>query len=60
LMEQGIDMEEIKKPKATQEMRDLARQTTVIQQNDAQINQAREAHRQAEEHSHDNSRGIER
>jgi hypothetical protein len=60
LMEQGIDMEEIKKPKVTQEMRDLARQTTVIQQNDAQINQAREAHRQAEEHSHDNSRGIER
>ena len=60
LMEQGIDMEDIKKPKVTQEMRDLARQTTVIQQNDAQINQAREAHRQAEEHSHDNSRGIER
>jgi conjugative relaxase-like TrwC/TraI family protein len=59
LVEQGIDMEETKKRKVvTQEMRDLARQTTAVQQNDAQVNQSREAHRQAEEHHQ--SRGIER
>ena len=56
-MNQETDVEQTKKPKVTQEMRDLARQTAQVQQNETMANQTHEEHRQAEQ---EQSRGLER
>jgi hypothetical protein len=57
IVNKGIDMEETKKPKVTQEMRDAVRQTTTIQQNEALASHAHEVQRQAEQEQRD---GLER